>query len=193
MINSASECSVRVFMKCLFDKEYQGLNGGDWDKIYTQYMDLSGIGETRQKVLLVLIHNTGIRIMNIPNMIGFQIEYMKVYGEPYFDGFSFFVEYGIRLTWDENDAQGFINQLKRVLITEKRFVAEIDKHNKELSDLKAGIASPENDSGRKGFIKLLNKVSAWRHIEIDRDKVDMESYSMMVMDYFENAKDKIVK
>lgn len=186
MITKASECSLTVFIRCLFDKNYKDVEG--WDNIYTEYMDISGIGATIQKDLLVQIHNLHVRIVTVPAMISFQVEYFKKYEEPYLGGFDFFKRHGHKLTWDSEHPGNFAKQLERVETIERKYFAELDQAKKQLDKIeKQGAKLPAGGNGRHQFIQLINNVGKYRRNDIDRDKTDVETYALMVKDYFEQS------
>ena len=57
------DINIRTFMAAMFNQQYDGVGGADnWEIVYTEYIDLSGIGETQQYHLLCNIHNTQKRI-----------------------------------------------------------------------------------------------------------------------------------
>lgn len=174
-------------MRCLFEDDFEGVE--NFDAIWTEYIDLSGIAQTRDKDLLVAIHNIEVRLLVIPEMISFQLKFMAENKMPYVDGFWFFKKYGHRLTWNEDDPDNFFKQLEFVDIKERKFIAERDDLKKQQSLLKKnGVVVDGN--GRKEFIKLLNAIGKYRRNDIDRDKVDVETYALMIKDYFETSTEK---
>ena len=186
MIKKASDCSIRIFMKCLFEHDVSDVE--NFDAIWTEYVDISGIGETKEMDLLVAIHNIQVRLIIIPAMIQFQLDYIKKFDEPYKDGFWFFKKYGHKLIWNPNFPLAFLKQLEFVQIKEKKYYAESDKLEKELKDLKTdGVVKDGKE--RQQFIKLLIAVGKPYMGGIDRDKTDMETYGMMVRDYFDSVKE----
>ncbi|MDP4264929.1 MAG: hypothetical protein Q8941_20540 [Bacteroidota bacterium] len=197
MIKKASDCSVRLFMRALFEDDRSQID--NFDAIWTEWVDLSGVSETREKDLLTAIHNIHVRQLVIPEMIQLQLEHLRIFKQPYFEDpdnpenyFKFFRKYGHRLSWNDEAAKyaveetinDFINQLKRVDTKERQFVPELAGLEKELKELKKeGVKIDGN--GRKEFIKLLNDVGKYRRNDIDRDKTDVETFAIMVRDFFD--------
>lgn len=181
-------------MRCLFEDDHEGVE--NFDAIWTEYIDISGIAESRDKDLLVAIHNVDVRLFVVPEMIVFQKKFFAEWerehgsGMPYIDGFWFFKKHGHRLKWNEDDPGNFFQQLEFVEIKERKFIAERDDLRKQQKLLHTkGVAIDGN--GRREFIKLLNAVGKYRRNDIDRDKTDMETYAYMIKDYFESAPEKV--
>jgi len=184
MIAKASECSVRVFMRALFEEDYTDIL--DFGKIYDEYVDLSGAAETQELELMVLIHNIEVRMFVTNGFVQFQKDYIAQYNEPYWDGFWVVKKYNHELKWN-NDKQEFLDQMEMMLSREKRFVPELANYQKELSQLQKEGSKPDSN-GRKQFIKLLNAVGKDRRNDVDRDKTDVETFALMVKDYFDSRK-----
>lgn len=185
MITKASECSVRQFMRALFEDDLSGFE--NFENIWEEYVDLSGLSQTMEKELMIGIHNIDVRRVVVPAMVEFQKTYMRQFGKPYIDGFWFFKKYGHRLNYEGN-IHSFDDQLERVLTKEKRHFAEQEKMKKELADLRKNGVRIDGNS-RKEFIKLLNAVGKSRRNDVDRDKTDVETYALMVKDYYETPQE----
>jgi len=183
MISKAQECSINIYMKCMWGNDRTGVE--NFDKIHDEYMDLSGLAETEQKELLIAMHNLTVRLMVIPAMIKFQCDYFSEYNQPYIDGFGFFKKYSHILTWDMAEPHKFAEQLEKIESKEKKYESQLDILKKQFKDSQKGgsVAVNNKKNGRHEFIKLINRVG--KHKDIDRDKVDMETFGLMVKDYFE--------
>lgn len=183
MITKASECSVRQFMRALFEDDLSGFE--NFENIWTEYIDLAGVSENMEKDLMVAIHNIDVRRLVVPELVKLQRDCIEALGSPYVNGFWLFKKFGHRLSF-EGDILAFDDQLERALTKEKIHFAEQEKMKKELADLrKNGIQMHGN--GRKEFIRLLNVVGKTYSGGIDRDKTDVETYALMVKDYLENV------
>jgi hypothetical protein len=170
-------------MDAMYNGKFEGIGGqSNLDVLYTEYIDLSGLGETHQKTLLINIHNLEVRLTVMPALIDLQKKSFAATNAPYEPAFELFKKYGHRLRWDADEPMAFIKQLERVEIREKKCIAELDSFMKELGTLKK--EGPKvNANGRQDFIKQLNRVG--KPGFIDREKTDMESYSLMIADYYE--------
>lgn len=180
MITKASECSITLYMRCLFGKDRTGMD--NFEAIHDEYMDISGLAESEQKELLVAIHNLTVRLLVIPGMIKFQCDYFAEYQEPYFDGLLFFKKYGHTITWDLEHPEQFVLQLERMEIKERKYESQLDILKKQFADAQKGVIVQKKNA-RHEFIRLINRVA--KHRDIDRDKTDMETFGLMVRDYFE--------
>lgn len=181
MIKKACECSVRQFMKALFEDDRSEFE--NFELIWAEYVDLSGLCETREKDLMAAIHNIDIRQKVIPGMSKFEMSYLEEFGKPYLDAFWIFKKFGHRLKWND-DKEDFLRQLEFMRLKELTHESVRDKLEKELADLrKVGIKIDGN--GRKEFIKLLNDIGKQRRNDVDRDKTDVETFALMVKDFLE--------
>jgi len=181
MITKCSECSVKIFIDCLFNGDRSALNGGDFDKIFTEYVDLSGVGETREYDLLTSIHNVQCRITFIDTMVKVQKEFFMNFEIPFVNAFDDFRKYGHRLSWNPEKPADFITQLQRVDVIERKSIAELDAYIKELKSLKKDGVVPDKN-GRKDFIRQLNTLNKAGY-KIDREKTDMEELALMIRDH----------
>lgn len=181
MITKAAECSINIYMRCMWGNDRTDVE--NFEKIHDEYMDLSGLAETEQKDVLIAMHNLTVRILVIPAMIKFQCDYFAEYKEPYVDGFGFFKKYGHTLTWELGEAEQFYKQLEKIESKEKKYESQLDILKKQFNDLQKGGKVIAKKNGRQEFIKLINRVGKYK--DIDRDKVDMETFGLMVKDYFE--------
>jgi hypothetical protein len=181
MITKASECSLRVFMKCLFEDDQSDVD--NFELIWSEYVDLSGLCENREKEILVSIHNIKVRQSVIPALIKFQLDYIERFKEPYLEAFWIFKKYGHQVIWN-SDAEELARQLERVRLKELQYESQLDMIERELQDLKKeGVKIDGN--GRKEFIRLLNDVGKYRRNDIDRDRTDVETFAIMVRDYLD--------
>lgn len=191
MITKCSDCSVRVFMKCLFEQDYKDLDGGDFEKIFTEYIDLSGIGETKELELMIAIQNIQARITYIDAMVDIQKKFLHEFGMPFVNAFDDFRKYNHRLSWDPENPDQFITQLQRVVVIEKKFQAELDTKVAELKKLKKdGIQPGDKDNGRRDFVRRLNSLGKDGY-QIDKDKTNMEELALMIKDQDESINDKL--
>lgn len=189
MITKCSECSVRIFMMCMYDHDYSQLEGGDFEKIFTEYIDLSGIGETKELELMVAIHNIQTRITYIDAQVNIQKNFLHNFGMPFVNAFDDFRKYNHRLSWDPENPDQFVTQLQRVVVIEKKFHAELDTKVAELKKLKNDGVQP-NSNGRRDFVRRLNNLGKEGY-QIDKDKTNMEEVALMIRDQDAAINDKL--
>lgn len=181
MITKASECSITKFMAYSFDGKDEDIEGPEL--IWAEFIDLSGLCENREKDIMVVMHNICVRKFVIPGLIQFQLAHLEKFEKPYIDGFWLFKKYGHRLEWKE-DLQEFVMQMDRIRLAELQYDSQLESLEKDLQSLKKdGVKITGN--GRTEFIRLLNDVGKYRRNDIDREKTDIETFALMVKDYFD--------
>lgn len=178
-----SDITVRVFMRCLFNKDYEGVD--DWERLYTEYIDLSGMGETRQLELVVAIHNLQTRISFISGFIEFQKTWLLQFGEPFEQGFEDVRKFGYKLHWEAGYPTQFVDQLQKMETKEKRNIAQLDAEMKELDEFTKTGKHKQKASDRADFVRMLNTLGKEGY-KIDRDKTDMEELSLMIRQHSED-------
>ena len=170
------DITVRTFMKCLFSKDYTGVD--NWEELYTKYIDLSGLGESGQLGIHVAIHNLNIRLFRITHFLEFQSKTFDLIKMPYMPHLNDMAEYGYKLTWNPDEPEMFLPQLIRMEQKEKRNYVEIKELEKELEDMKQA-EKPGTVSARNSFVIMLN-VLGKEGYKIDKDKTDMEELALMI-------------
>ena len=173
-----SDITVRVFMQCLFNKNYEGV-GEEWADIYTQYIDKSGLGETRQLELVISIHNLQTRLSFITGWLEFQKNWVIQFGEPFIKGFDDIKQFGHRLIWEAGYPMQFLERLKLIESKEKRNYVEMEIQMRELETLVKTGKYKEKINERDEFVRMLNVLGKDGY-KIDRDKTDMEELALMV-------------
>lgn len=179
-----AECTIRMGMRCMFNQDYTEVGGKDtWENIYTEFMDISTLAQNRVTELEIAIHNTKIRLIGMESHINLQRKAIETFGFPFGPGGSWFRKYGHRLTWNGNK-ENFLQQVKMVEIKEKRFVAELDKLEKELNDLQTNGVK-ENNNTRGIFMQLLSDVQRHQRYHLDKDKIMMDEFAYMIKDFLQ--------
>lgn len=185
------DISVRAFMAAMFNQQYEGVGGEEnWELVFTEHIDLSGIGETTQYELLSNIHNTQLRVSKAAGLIELQKTFFVAFDQPFMPAFDDFKKLGHRLVWDPENPTQFIDQLEAVENREKRFKAELDSYIKELEQLKTEGVKVDSNS-RVAFVKRLNRLGKHGY-KIDKDKTDMEELSLMIKEYDEEMQQRIL-
>lgn len=185
------DINVKTFMSAMFNQQYEGVGGPEnWEAVYTEYIDLSGIGETQQYALLVNIHNVQKRIVAVQGYIDIEKKWFLLHNEPFEPALVDLRKYGHRLTWDIGNPKQFIEQLERCEIKEKKNIAELDAYIKELEDLKKD-GPKVTVNARQEFVKQMNRLGKHGY-KIDKDKTDMEEYSLMIREYDEELKQRLL-
>jgi len=87
-----SDITVKTFMRCLFNKDYEGVD--NWEELYTSYIDLSGLGERGNLPLYVAIHNLDVRLKHITGFLEFQSQVFLLTKSPHMDTINGLKRYG---------------------------------------------------------------------------------------------------
>lgn len=183
-----ADISIRIFMAAMYNGILEPVGGPDnWDSIYTEYVDLSGISENEQFNLMMIIHNQQQRIVQVQGYVDLERRCFAIFNEPFLPAFTDLKRWGHRLTWDISNPAAFLKQIDMIEIKEKQQVVELNNSIKELEDLKENGVQLDADS-RQGFIKDLNRISRWNKYQIDKDKTDMESYALMIREHDEEIR-----
>lgn len=184
------KCTISMAMRAMFHGEHEQVGGSEaWDSIYIQYIDLSGLANTKECTLLREMLSIDLRLSYISTMLEWFVktyQFSLTVGQPNPGTFAFsdLHQYGHRLTWN-GDWLNFEGQLKHVEGKEKKRIAIKDGLQKEYDRLKKdGMKSSNvNRDDRKQFIQLLNQIAKHNGYAIDRDKVSLEDFAIMVKDY----------
>lgn len=190
---TCSDIVLRAFMLAMFNQKYEAVGGIDnWDAVYTEYIDLSGIGETQEFNLLTNIHNVQHRITQVQGYLDIQKKFFATFNEPFEPALKDLRKFGHRLTWDIGNPKQFIQQLEMCEVKEKTYVAQLDSYMKELTDLKKEGVKKITTNGRVDFVKQMNRLGKDGY-KIDKDKTDMEEYSLMIREYNEELQQRILE
>jgi len=171
-----SDITVRVFMRCLFNKDYSGVE--NWEELYTSYIDLSGLGESGQLGLYVAIHNLNVRLFRVTAFLEFQSKVFDLIGMPQLEKLDDMKEYGHKLNWNPLQPEEFLPQLIRIEQKEKRNYVQLKNLEKELEEMRQA-EKPGTVSARNSFVIMLNMLGKEGY-KIDKDSTDMEELSLMI-------------
>jgi hypothetical protein len=180
-------CTLRNFMECLFHGRTELVGGEEaWDKIYTEFIDLSGAANTRECTISRQIHNVQIRIAWFKAMLDLQYRFLEQFEIPFVTAFDDFKRKSHKLKWN-GDIEEFKQQLFRVDVKERKNIAELDRLFKEMSDLKKDGMTTKNitDNSRKEFVTLINVISKDNGYRINKDEVTVEEFALMIKSYSE--------
>jgi hypothetical protein len=182
-----ADLTIRRFMAALFNGQRDGLD--NWDELYTSYIDLSGMGKSREFSLLTQIHNLSTRLQTIGAFITLQQDFYIHFGCPLqryirdgieCDPFEDVRKFGYRIAWKPEAPEQFLSDLRKMDTKERRNVAELDKVEKELADLQAKGKPKEVDS-RKDFTRMLTVLNREGY-RFDKDTTYMDELCDMIAD-----------
>src|SRR6185312_13029633 len=181
-----SDITVRTFMKCLFNKDFEGVGEENWERLYTEYIDLSGMGEEGQLGLYVGIHNLTVRLKFITDYLEFQSKVFHLVGMPHLEKLPYIHKFGHRPKWNPQEPEKFLIELQKIETKEKRNYVELKMLEKELEDMQK-IQKPQTVNARNSFVVMLNVLNKDGY-KIDRDKTDMEELALMIKQHGEDIK-----
>lgn len=175
----ATICTVNQFIQGWFE----GVEIENFEDIYSDYIDISGLAETQEYSLLTTIHNLQARLIAIPHYVAVQDETVKIFGKYHPIATERLSRYGYKMPLDVKLAP---KMLSNVLSKEKRFRYDLQAAEDKLKALK----KPESETQdlkkqRRAFIKMLNSLGT--KYRIDRDKTTVEELALMVKESMEQA------
>lgn len=196
IIDTSKDCIVKTFMKCMFDKCFDDLvisgeftedeKKSAWKSIYTEFIDLSGMIESREFDLLKTIFYLDCRVKKINLLLYIQRVSIEKIGVPCIGAFDNIRMYGHRLIWDKEhpDLQTFLKRLTDIETKEKRYQMELELKTKEFFELKKIQASGDIpiQQKRKDFIRSINNLQKYGYV-IDYEKTTVEALGIMISDY----------
>lgn len=171
-----SDISVRVFMRCLFNKDYTDVP--NWEDIYTQYIDLSGLSKEGHLGLLVAKHNLEVRLKHISDWLELQQKVFELLNKPHLPSIDDLLKYAHRVSWDPEQPEKFIERLLYIEGYEKRNHVELRMILKEIDNLEK-VQNHKTVNARNEFVIMLN-VLRKNGNPVDKDKTDMEELSLMI-------------
>lgn len=196
IIDTAKDCLLKIFEKCLFDDKYDDLViEGDFtdeekkqafSSIYTEFIDTSGLIESADFELLKTIFYLDCRVKKINLLLYIQHESIEKIGMPCIKAFENINIYGHKLYWDKEnpDIEAFQRRLQDIESKERKYRVELEGKTKEFFALKerqvkAGIQVYQK---RKDFVRTKNNLQKHGYV-IDRDKTMVDEFALMLCDY----------
>lgn len=171
-------CTINDMIGFMFD----GKTHPNWDEIYLEYIDTSGIAITQEYELLLGIHNLQTRLTAIP-------EYVKVQTLSWYNFRAYhptaterLAKYGYKMPRTGDP----IPFLSKIAVKEKRFHHELKVKEAQLEKLRSSQkVGKEGKEARREFIRLLNHLGT--KYRLDRDKTTCEELALMVKDMNDEA------
>lgn len=170
-----ADITVKRFMRAMFHKEITDIP--NWNELYLEFIDLSGIGMTRELELLREVTNLEIRLSKIDSFLTFQRGWYAATGEPCLKLINNIK--GHRLTWNPSEPGMFIVQLNRIEAKEKRNRVELANKQNDLEKLKKGETTVDEENSRRLFKDRINSLNRAGY-QINQNETDMESFCLMI-------------
>lgn len=195
IINTAAECNIKKFEACRFDNKLRVLiiEGDATDEelreayefIHGQYVDLSGLYETREFEMTAYISSLAVRINTVHEFIRLQREFISQFDIPYVPGFYLVKKYGYTLLWDHEspDIDTFLARLEKMESKEAKFKSELKRKQTELSTFQskhqAGEYTPMES--RRQFLTQILRLQQAKYVIIKNETM-MEELAYAIRD-----------
>jgi hypothetical protein len=195
IIQTAAECNVKRFEKCAFEGKYRVLliEGDATDEqlkaafefIYAQYVDFSGLYQSREFEMVAYIDSLDKRIQTIKRFVELQKLFIKEFNMPYLPAFPMVAKYGHNLYWnpDVHNIELFEKKLDQIISKEGKYDIKVQAKVNELVEFRKKRINKEFTllESRRNFITMLNRLGQARFV-IDKNTTSMEEISYMVRD-----------
>lgn len=160
---------------------FDGKEHPNWDQIYLEYIDVSGIGITQEYDLLLAIHNLQTRLNAIPRYVQIQVACWHNFNQLSETATQKLAKYGYKMP--EGNP---LEYLSRISGKEKRFAHDLKNKEAQLEKIRSGQKGGKDaKQERREFIRMLNHLGTKYRIE--RDKTTCEELALMVKDTNEEA------
>jgi hypothetical protein len=196
IIYTAADCTVKQFEQCCFEHKYRVLLiDGDatddelkaaFEYIYAQYVDFSGLFQSREFEMCAYINTLDTRIQTVKRFLELQRIFIEHFNVPFVPGFDLIKKYGHNLWWnhDSPDLSLFNSKLRQIEMREKKYESVIESKVKELVEFRAKREKKEFSllETRKSFITMVNRLQQERFV-IEKRTTTVEELSLMIKDH----------
>lgn len=172
--------SINQFMACWFDHEFENLSQKDFDIVYAEYVDVSGMYRSKACELLAYIIYLKNRILVLNTLIDIERKCIETFHKPFEEAFELFESFGYKVNWD-GDEKKFLAQMDKMSSRLRTKMTELRHKEFEYKELKDSFKKNEQPivQTRHDFIKMLNSFSK-NGYHIDRDKTTVEELALMI-------------
>lgn len=193
IVNDASECTVKQFMKCAFDNKYDALIiagvpseqdlKSAFEFIYAQYVDISGLYLSQEFEILGYIEGLSKRKGVLEEYVKLQNAYFGNFQIPFLPGLPIAEKYGYKIYWDPAYPDTFMQKLNQIPAKESKYKIRIAEKTKELVELRKKKEKKEHSllESRKSFITTLNRLQQQKFV-IDKSTTTVEELALMIKD-----------
>jgi len=171
--------NLNVFIDAWFSHDFTNLSKEDFDIVYSEYIDLTGLYNSKEFELFTYINYLKNRIYTAKTLVWAQLIFFETFKVPYIDGFELFERIGHKVKWEE-DEKKFISQMNKISSMTRAKELELRRKEFEFGQLRDAKKEdkPEIQS-RHEFIKMLNSFSKEGY-RIDREKTTVEELALMI-------------
>lgn len=186
--------NIEQFMSAWFDKNYSELPENEFNIVYAEYQDSSGLFMTEDFEKKGYIHHLNSRINYVKLFILLQRQFLLEFDMPFIRDFDTLKEeYGYVLFW-RNDVEDFQKQLDKIERREIKHSSLLEEKIKELNDSRIKNQKkqkPIEDSealknSRISFIRMMNSLGKIGYI-INKKTTTVEELSLMIKQQLEEV------
>lgn len=194
IIDNASDCTIKQFMKAAFDGKHEVLiiSGSPSEEvlknafefIYAQYVDISGLYQSQEFEILAYIDSLSKRKGTLEQFVELQRAFMAQFdGVPFLPGLKIAERYGYKLYWDPNYPESFVTKLNQIPVKEAKYKIKIAEKVAELVALRKKQVHKEHSilESRKDFITMMNRLQQQKFV-ISKSETTIEELALMIKD-----------
>jgi len=165
--------NIEIFMQAWFNHDFTNITKEDFDIVYSEYIDLTGLYNSKEFELFAYINYLKNRIYTAKTLVWAQLIFLEQFKVPYIDGFEVFERIGHKVSWND-DEKKFIAQMNR--ISSMTRAKELELRRKEFEFMQLRNAKKEDKpeiQSRHDFIRMLNSFNKEGY-RIDRKETTVE-------------------
>jgi hypothetical protein len=173
--------TIEVFMDAWFNNEYDKISKEEFELVYAEYIDLSGLYQTKAFELVTYINYLKNRVYVLKTMVFAQEAYYEVFKTP----FSPLIQLakdtlGLNYEWNKNE-KSFFSYLRKLENSARTKSLELRRKEYELEQLQKEKqqGNLSKVQSRHEFIKMLNWFNKSGY-KIDREKTTVEELALMI-------------
>lgn len=179
--------TISEFMKAWFNQDYSSISKEEFETVYTEYIDMTGlyISEEFEKISYIKFLQSRINSARI--FVEFQKKFIDEYAYPYMLSINFPKEkYGYSIRWNGSTAD-FLNQLESFINSQSTDVVNLDIAISELEKIRQQRPKDKKDKPkRESFIRTLNSLGKIGY-NIDKNSTTVEELAIMIKQQLEES------
>lgn len=187
--------NINQFMDAWFKKKYDELSKEEFDIVYAEYQDGSGLYMTEDFERITLINHLKARINYIKLFVKLQRDFIIDFGIPFTKNFETIKDkYGYILKWN-GDLTDFERQLKKIELRQGKHITFFEEKVKEFNESrmnKKDDTEEENEDSLKKsrvkFIRMLNSLGKIGY-KFDNKETSVEVLSLMIKQQLEESEE----
>lgn len=169
-----------MFIEAWFGNEFERLSYEDFQIVYTEYIDISGMYKSKELELHAYIVYLKNRTLVLKTIVEVQRMCLETFNKPYEGADELFESFGHKLIWDGN-VDKYKIQLDKISSRVRTMSTELKHKEFEYNQLKDARKNNEQPivQTRHDFIRMLNTFNK-NGFNIDRDKTTVEELALMI-------------